>query len=93
MGNDFGSTLRRYREQAKESQRSLADKAGLHFTYISKVENGVEPPPHAETIVRIAKILAVDPDVLLIAAHKAPPDIVHRLAHDLAYVKRVRQID
>ena len=34
----FGANVRRYREAAGMSQEKLADKSGLHRTYISAVE-------------------------------------------------------
>ncbi|MFC1991811.1 helix-turn-helix domain-containing protein [Chloroflexota bacterium] len=42
---EFGSSLRKLREQAGLSQRQVASKVGINFTYLSKIENGVIPPP------------------------------------------------
>lgn len=38
---NFGQTLREIRLKNKDSLRSLGDKAGVFFTYIDKVEKGV----------------------------------------------------
>ncbi|MBL9178032.1 MAG: helix-turn-helix transcriptional regulator [Verrucomicrobiaceae bacterium] len=36
--------LRELRQQAEMSQETLADKAGLHRTYISQLERGLKSP-------------------------------------------------
>ena len=48
----FGARLRKLREARDWSQEELADRAGLHRTYISSVERGVRNP----TITVLAKI-------------------------------------
>ena len=40
MENQFGEALREKRHAAGLSQRELADKIKVDFSYISKVENG-----------------------------------------------------
>jgi transcriptional regulator with XRE-family HTH domain len=40
----FGSVVRRRREKAGMSQEALADRAGLHRTYISLMERGLRTP-------------------------------------------------
>ena len=57
---EFGSSLRKLREQAGLSQRQLASKAGISFTYLSKIENGVMPPPSEEVILKLAEVLNYD---------------------------------
>jgi transcriptional regulator with XRE-family HTH domain len=83
--------LRHAREKAGMSLREVAAETGLHYTYISKVELGATPPPHAETIVRLAKALDADADALLITAEKVPPDLEKILSSDIDAVRLVRQ--
>jgi transcriptional regulator with XRE-family HTH domain len=40
----FGRVVRRRRESAGVSQEALADRAGLHRTYISLLERGLRMP-------------------------------------------------
>lgn len=53
----FGSRLRDIRRAAKITQRQLAGSAQCDFTYLSKIENGVMPPPSAELIERFITAL------------------------------------
>ena len=58
MAKTFGHNLRELRRSKDVSQRELAEKVGVDFSYISKLENDRLPPPAADTIVKIAKSLA-----------------------------------
>ncbi len=72
MENSFGTTLREYRRAVGISQRELAERTGLDFSYISKIENGRVPPPAADTIVLIAKVLGIPAEELLALTGKIP---------------------
>lgn len=41
---DFGDRLRRIRNSKKLTQEELADRAGMHFTYIGQIERGLRNP-------------------------------------------------
>src|SRR5260370_25957853 len=75
MDITFGTMLRALRRQAGLSQRELAQRANLDFSYISKVENGRLHRPEADTIVLLCSILGVTADDLLAATHKLPTDV------------------
>ena len=47
---DFGTRLRAWRLEANLSQRELARHAGLNFSYLSKIEAGLVPPPSDEKV-------------------------------------------
>jgi transcriptional regulator with XRE-family HTH domain len=70
--NDFGKLLKSLRLERKITQRKLAELVGIDFTYISKIENGTMEPPAETTIVKIADVLAEDPDKMIIMAKKIP---------------------
>jgi transcriptional regulator with XRE-family HTH domain len=59
-----GVNLRRAREELGLSQEDLADRAGLHRTYLSGVERGVRNPT-VTVLEKIAKALKVKPSSLL----------------------------
>lgn len=40
----FGERIRHLREERGWSQETLAEKAGLHFTYVSQIERGTRNP-------------------------------------------------
>ena len=60
----FGANVRLLRESLGWSQDMLAEKSGLHRTYISGVERGVRNPT-IEVVQQIAIALSVDPSRLL----------------------------
>jgi len=54
-----GSNIQRLRREKKLSQEELADRAGIHQTYLSGVEGG-ERNPSVLVLDRISKALGVD---------------------------------
>jgi transcriptional regulator with XRE-family HTH domain len=76
----FGPTLRELRRRAGLSQRELADRTKLDFSYISKVENGRLPPPAADTVVAICRELDVPAENLLALTGKIPSAVQQSLS-------------
>lgn len=60
----LGLNLRRFREKEGWSQEELADRTGLHRTYISGIERGIRNPT-LMIIEKIAIALKVPPADLL----------------------------
>lgn len=75
MDSQFGDAIRNYRRAANISQRQLAQRIGVDFSYISKIENGKLPPPAADTIVDICKVLNIPSEELLALTGKLPTNI------------------
>jgi|GEM_PF-2038608 len=71
---NFGKYLRQLRN-GKYSQRELAKLIGVSHPYISKIENGVEPPPSEELIIKMAEVLGIDYHKMLSVANKLPSDL------------------
>lgn len=62
--SEFGDRVRRERDRLTLSQEALADRSGLHRTYIGTVERG-ERNPTLINILKIAHGLTVDPGELI----------------------------
>ncbi len=79
---EFGTRLRELRKRASLSQRVLANKVGIDFTYLSKIESGAMPPPSQQVILRLTEVLDADKDELMLLAGKIPSDIVQILKNE-----------
>ncbi len=82
MMSAFGEYVHKIRTERGVTQRDLAAAAGVDFTYISKVENGVVPPPSHDTTVKIAKRLGEDPIQMLVLAGHVPQAVREYLLSD-----------
>ena len=79
---NFGQKIRQLRKARTLSQRELAGKVRVSFTYISKIENGhldFGDYPSEELILKIAKALDADADELLLLAEKIPASVRKRV--------------
>ncbi len=75
MADTFGLALRERRRAAGVSQRELAERIKVDFSYISKLENGRLPPPAADTIVAICQVLDIRAEELLALTGKIPSEV------------------
>ncbi len=78
----FAERLRELRQAKNLSQRALASKVGVDFTYLSKIENeklDFAQYPSEDLILKLAKALDADADELLLLAEKIPPIIKKRV--------------
>lgn len=88
----FGQRLRELRKGSGLSQRELAQRAGIDFTYLSKIENDRMPPPSEKTVRRLAEELGADADELTLLAGKIPSDIVETMRKSPEAVKMFRSL-
>jgi HTH-type transcriptional regulator, competence development regulator len=91
MPKAFGRSLRRLRHSKKMSQRELAQRVGVDFPYISKVENDRLPPPAADTIVKICQVFDISPVELLASTGKIPSQVKEMLGASTAALHFVQQ--
>ena len=78
--SSFATFLRARRESLREvdstfSVRQVAQRVGIEPSYLSKIERGQESPPSEETIVKLARELSEDPDLMLALAGKVSSDL------------------
>ena len=96
----FPDRLRELRRAARLSQRALAEKVRVDFTYLSKIENGRVEPPSEGVLQRIAKELAgklgMDEtelaDELITLAGKIPSDLAETLSRNPEVVRLLRSV-
>jgi PAS domain S-box-containing protein len=89
----FGQRLRELRKARGMTQRELAQKTAISYSYVSKLETGVMPPPRQKIILALAEVLGAnnaDTDELFGLARKMPSDL---LAHvDTGMIKMLRSL-
>jgi len=89
----FGQRLRELRKAQGMTQRELAQKAAISYTYVSKLENGVMPPPRQKTILALSEALNTDDaatDELFGLARKMPSDLLANV--DSGMIKTLRSL-
>ena len=92
----FGERLRELRKQKGMTQKELAEKADIGFTYVSKIETGVMPPPRGKTILALARALEVEDvvlDELFGLAKKIPSDLSSKVNPEIIKMLRSFQGD
>lgn len=73
MKPDVGKMIREARQARGISLRQFASQVGIHFSHLSKIENGKDKIGR-ESLTKIAEELGVDPDLMLgEAGHQSVP--------------------
>jgi transcriptional regulator with XRE-family HTH domain len=96
MSNTFGRTVRDIRKKQQLSQRELAGKVGVSFTYVSKIENeklDFGDYPSEELILKLANALSIDADLLMILAKKIPDRIKRRIMERPDAFRKIAELD
>jgi transcriptional regulator with XRE-family HTH domain len=92
----FGEKVRTARKAKNLDLRTLAARVGVHFTYLSKVENGrldFEDAPGEGLILKLAAALDTDPDELLLPAQRIPERIRKRVLERPDAFRRLADLD
>jgi len=94
----LGTFLRERRESLRAddrrySVRQVAERVGVQPSYLSKVERGEVAPPSEDTLVRLARELAVEPDLLLAMAGKVSRDLLEVIRRrPLLFAELIREL-
>ena len=75
MNDTFGKKLRDFRIDSEVGLRELARLINKSPGYISDVEHDNVAPPSEDVIIKIAEVLQVDKNELLMAARKMDPEL------------------
>jgi transcriptional regulator with XRE-family HTH domain len=92
----FGEKIRELRKAKNLSQRDLATKVKVNFTYISKIENeklDFGDYPSEELILKLVKALEADADELLILAKKVPGNVKKRVMQRPDAFRKLASLD
>lgn len=89
----FGQMIRKLRLERELSQRELADRVGIDFTYLSKIENSKVPPPSNKVIRKLARELDADLEELLARAAKvSQEDLRETVTRDVRLGRLFRKL-
>lgn len=85
QANDqFGATLKRYREVSRVSQSKLAERAGFDHSYVSRLESGARTPTR-DAVQQLADALELErlqQDELLASAGFLPQEVSSLLSSE-----------
>jgi transcriptional regulator with XRE-family HTH domain len=81
----FGEHLHYIRRMRRLTQRSLASKVGMNYSYISKIECGHMPAPAGAILGPLVRVL--DAPELALLAGRLPDDLRDRCAKSLALME------
>lgn len=76
----LGQRLRQFRKDAHLTQNQLAKKAGITPTYLSIIERGAQLP-RLETFIKLANVLSVSADSLLMEDQTEQRESTHDSFH------------
>jgi transcriptional regulator with XRE-family HTH domain len=88
----FGERIQQLRRDRKLTQRMVAEKLHIDFTYLSKLENSRGESPGEETVRGLAKLYGVDVEELLALAGRIPAELRERAQEDPEFATLLRTL-
>ncbi len=94
----FGRIIRelRIRNKGYGSLRDFAKRVGLSPAYLSRIENGKEPPPSEAIVGRLAEALGADKYELFSSAGKVPTEFLETFKRNprgmASFMRRAKEV-
>jgi transcriptional regulator with XRE-family HTH domain len=88
----FGRRIQELRRKSGLTQRQVAEKLGIDFTYLSKLENNRGEPPGEQTIRGLAHLLKGNEEELLALAGKISIELREMASKDAEFAAFLRQL-
>jgi transcriptional regulator with XRE-family HTH domain len=88
----FGATIQKLRRERNLTQRDVAAKLGIDFTYLSKLENDRGEPASEDLVRKLAEILDADAEDLLALAGRVPTELREMAQQDVTFARLLRQL-
>lgn len=88
---DFGQIIKNARQNKKITQRELAKRIGVDFSYISKIETGALEPPSEAVIKSICYVLNLDYIGTMLRARKIPTEFSELIFNNESIVEHLKK--
>lgn len=88
----FGKRIQRLRREKELTQRDVAGKLGIDFTYLSKLENDRGEAPGEDTVRNLATVLDDEEEELMALAGKVPGTLRERAQGDVEFARFLRRL-
>jgi transcriptional regulator with XRE-family HTH domain len=75
MSSEFGTAIKKRRQEKGWNQAEFAVLAGISEGYLSLIERGLRVPPVDDKVRQIADLLAIHRDDLMYLAKRLPEDV------------------
>jgi transcriptional regulator with XRE-family HTH domain len=92
VGATFGRRIQALRRGLGLTQRQVADRLRIDFTYLSKLENDRGDKPSEETVRGLADVLQTDLEELLALAGRIPKELRERASSDPQFATFLRRV-
>jgi len=89
-GQIFGELIRAERKRRGYTLQAFARTVDLSVAFISQIERGQMSPPSEGKIIKIAEVLELNPDELLVNLGRVPSDIYELILKNPQLISELR---